>query len=173
MAEEHTILIVEDQGYCATTLEIGFLALPGVDVRIIAFAAEALELLHSTEVSIRVTDLRLPYMDGFQLISSVRSDTRTKSLSAGTCDLPRCKCMLWKALLAGIGLSQSGAIIGFEGNARFGLTALGKGGFRDAMNNFGRSLSSDGHHFARSLQPRQDGGTCYGEGAQGVTDEEL
>jgi len=79
-AVTHIILIVEDEDYCATTLEIALRPLPGVDIRLAASAVEAIGLLESTEISIVVTDLRLPGMDGFQLISRIRSDSRLQAL---------------------------------------------------------------------------------------------
>ena len=75
-----TILIVEDDECCATTLEIGLLLVPGVDIRIVGSARDALDLLQSADVSILITDLRLPKTDGFELISRLRAGSRTKNL---------------------------------------------------------------------------------------------
>lgn len=75
------ILIIEDEEYCATTLEIAFLTLRNLDVRWAATVAEALRVLQSDwSVSILVTDLGLPNMDGFELIARVRSDGRSSDL---------------------------------------------------------------------------------------------
>ena len=54
--------------------------IPGVDVRIVGSAAEALDLLQSAPISILITDLRLPHMDGFELMSRVRASSRTTNL---------------------------------------------------------------------------------------------
>ncbi len=77
-----TVVIVEDAATCATTLEMAFLAIPGLTVRVMAGAQEALRLLESAgaQVSAVVTDLNMPRMDGFELIARIRADPRHKSL---------------------------------------------------------------------------------------------
>lgn len=73
------VLIVEDAEPCATTLEIAFLSLAGVQVVVAASGQEALRILESDNgdpVQAIVTDLHLPRIDGFELIERVRADPR-------------------------------------------------------------------------------------------------
>ena len=71
---ERAILIVEDSENSAATLEIAFLAIPGVSVRTASSAVEALRILDGNENGIGavVTDLNMPRMDGFELIRRIR-----------------------------------------------------------------------------------------------------
>ncbi|HWB85571.1 MAG TPA: response regulator [Bryobacteraceae bacterium] len=70
------VLIVEDSENCASTLEIAFLGIPGVAVRVAPSALDALGILNEDGVRIRavVTDLNMPRMDGFELIRRIRED---------------------------------------------------------------------------------------------------
>ncbi len=81
-ASGRTVLIVEDAETCATTLEVAFLGIPGVQVIVAPSAQEALRLMHDERRSIGalVTDLNLPRMDGFELIERVRGDRRLARL---------------------------------------------------------------------------------------------
>jgi two-component system chemotaxis response regulator CheY len=77
------VLIVEDAGSCATTLEIAFSALRGVSVTIASSGHEAWGVLESDSdhpVNALVTDLHMPRMDGFELIARVRRDPRHRGL---------------------------------------------------------------------------------------------
>src|SRR5947207_6483626 len=71
---ERAVLIVEDSENSAATLEIAFLAIPGVSVRTASSAVEALRILDGNENGIGavVTDLNMPRMDGFELIRRIR-----------------------------------------------------------------------------------------------------
>ncbi len=68
-----TILIVEDTEPSRDILEMALMQLPGIVIRSVATAEEALVCLASNEISALVTDLNLPRMDGFQLIEAVRA----------------------------------------------------------------------------------------------------
>jgi two-component system chemotaxis response regulator CheY len=68
-----TILIVEDNDACVTTLEISILSIPGVQVRTACNARQALIVLLEGNVDAILTDLHLPRVDGFELIAEVRS----------------------------------------------------------------------------------------------------
>ena len=72
-----TVLIVEDEDSVAA-LEIALAALDGVTVLISSNGGDALELLRrpSSKIAAVVTDLRLPHMDGFELIKAIRADDR-------------------------------------------------------------------------------------------------
>jgi CheY-like chemotaxis protein len=78
-----TILVVEDSECCATTLEIALLGIiPHINVRLVPSASQALEVLEAGNclVSVLITDLHLPSMDGFELIERVRAGSRTANL---------------------------------------------------------------------------------------------
>lgn len=76
-----TVLIVEDTDFCADTLEIAFLAIPHIQVRVTGSANEALRLLRGSDnVDALITDLNLPGMSGFDLIAQVRAEPRFASL---------------------------------------------------------------------------------------------
>jgi two-component system, chemotaxis family, sensor histidine kinase and response regulator PixL len=69
-----TVLIVEDSEGTATALEIALNAINGMHVLILTSAREALKLLLSDpgEFAALITDIHMPYMDGFALIEEVR-----------------------------------------------------------------------------------------------------
>ena len=76
------VLIVEDSESSAEILELAFLGIPGVSVRAVASALEALEILDGAGSGVRVmiTDLNMPRMDGYELIRRVRGDERLSGL---------------------------------------------------------------------------------------------
>lgn len=73
---QRTVLIVEDVDDCATTLEIALSALRNVEVRHADSAESALQALDKEHVSVLVTDVHLPVMDGFDLVTCIRRDPR-------------------------------------------------------------------------------------------------
>ena len=75
---DSAVLIVEDSENNAATLEIAFLGIPGVRVRMASSAVEALRILDGEGGGIRaiVTDLNMPRMDGFELIRRVRQNRK-------------------------------------------------------------------------------------------------
>jgi DNA-binding response OmpR family regulator len=77
------ILIVEDAETTATTLEIALQHIPGVEVAWVCDGRRALEYL-SPETGRRidavVTDLELPFLDGFELIRRLRAEERFRRL---------------------------------------------------------------------------------------------
>jgi DNA-binding response OmpR family regulator len=71
---EGVVIIVEDAGPCATTLEIALTQLRGVTVRLAASAEEAQRLMSESQpVRAVITDLELPGEDGFTLIRWLRA----------------------------------------------------------------------------------------------------
>jgi CheY-like chemotaxis protein len=68
-----TVLVVEDAELCRDTLEVALQKLPNLTVHSVTTAEEALQWLASKEICALVTDLRLPRMDGYQLIEAIRS----------------------------------------------------------------------------------------------------
>jgi two-component system, chemotaxis family, chemotaxis protein CheY len=77
-----TVVIVEDAATCAITLEMAFLAIPGIAVTVVPTAQEALRLLDSGDgtVCAVVTDLNMPRMDGFEFIERIRAEPRHRQL---------------------------------------------------------------------------------------------
>ncbi len=75
-----TVLIVEDMDYCRDTLEVALMKLPGLSVRSVASAEEALESLAGGEICALIVDLHLPRMDGFELIEAIRAQPRISPL---------------------------------------------------------------------------------------------
>lgn len=69
-----TILIVEDDRALAGTLEIGLLAIEGVETMTVFDGREAIEYLerHAPPAAV-LTDLDLPRVDGYQLIQWIRT----------------------------------------------------------------------------------------------------
>jgi CheY-like chemotaxis protein len=73
-----TVLIVEDVETCASTLEIVFSGIDGIDIVTALNGDQALALLNRgvNDVGAIVTDLQMRGMDGYELIEHVRSDRR-------------------------------------------------------------------------------------------------
>ncbi|MBI3282365.1 MAG: response regulator [Acidobacteria bacterium] len=68
-----TVLVVEDAGSCATTLEIALARIPGLAVRVVSSAEEARLVLDQGGVCALVTDVHLPRASGLDLIGWVRA----------------------------------------------------------------------------------------------------
>lgn len=68
-----TVLIVEDTGTCATTLEIALAQIRGINVAVVPSAEHAHGMLDNGAVCALITDLQLPGDSGLQLIEWVRS----------------------------------------------------------------------------------------------------
>jgi two-component system, chemotaxis family, chemotaxis protein CheY len=77
-----TVLVVDDADTCTDLLEVALVRIPGVDVACVASGQEALNLLGAdrAQVCAMVTDLNMPYVDGFELIARVRNDERYSRL---------------------------------------------------------------------------------------------
>ena len=74
--EPRTVLIVEDVDTCATTLEIALSTIRDIAIRHAASAESALQVLNTESVSVLVTDIHLPVMDGLELVSAIRRNPR-------------------------------------------------------------------------------------------------
>ena len=76
-----TILIVEDTDN-ATPLEIALSTLDGLETRMVSNGRDALAFLHSHSENLAaiVTDLHLPFVDGFEIVAAVRSHHRYSKL---------------------------------------------------------------------------------------------
>ncbi|HLH40721.1 MAG TPA: response regulator [Bryobacteraceae bacterium] len=72
------VLVVEDSGHCAETLQIAFEALPDVEVRVCASARTMWPILETdgARLAAVVTDLHLTEFDGFEIIRTLRQDGR-------------------------------------------------------------------------------------------------
>jgi CheY-like chemotaxis protein len=75
------VLIVEDSDDIAP-LEIALTALHALQVRVVTNGRDALEIIKGrhAEVAALITDLNLPFLDGFALIAAVRSQLRDAKL---------------------------------------------------------------------------------------------
>jgi DNA-binding response OmpR family regulator len=73
---QRTVLIVEDADDCATTLEIALSSLRHVEVLHADSAESALRTMDRASVSLLVTDVHLPSMDGFELVTQIRRHPR-------------------------------------------------------------------------------------------------
>src|SRR2546427_6170420 len=67
------VLIVDDTDWSAVTLEVALLTLPDVKTVRAGSGQEAWSLLEKRSISAIITDLRMPGMDGFELIERVRA----------------------------------------------------------------------------------------------------
>jgi two-component system, chemotaxis family, sensor kinase CheA len=76
-----TVLIVEDSGTTAA-LEITLGKLAGIQLVVVTNGRDACRFLQAgpNELAALITDLNLPYVDGFELIEMVRSDSRYTDL---------------------------------------------------------------------------------------------
>jgi CheY-like chemotaxis protein len=68
-----TVLVVEDTDLCRETLELSLTGIPGLALKFVGTAEEALRHLGSADIRALVTDLDLPSMNGFELIEAVRA----------------------------------------------------------------------------------------------------
>ncbi|HSR08789.1 MAG TPA: response regulator [Bryobacteraceae bacterium] len=79
-----TILIVEDTDFGLDALEVALDRMPGVGLRTVRTAEEALHCLGQDQldgdICAVITDLHLPQMDGFELIETLRSRPGRRAL---------------------------------------------------------------------------------------------
>jgi CheY-like chemotaxis protein len=76
------VLIVDDAQTSAIALELACSEIRGVDAKAVFSAVEAVQILkdENSRVCAVVTDLRMPVMDGFQLIEFIRAHSKHSAL---------------------------------------------------------------------------------------------
>ncbi len=76
-----TVLVVEDADGIAP-LEMSLAALKGVTVLVLSSGRDALRLIQSVslELAAVITDIHLPFVDGFELIAEIRRQHRYATL---------------------------------------------------------------------------------------------
>ena len=79
---ERAILIVDDSETAVAALEVALSSIPGTEIILAASAEAALRNLREgcKRISAVVTDIRMPVMDGFELIQSIRADRKHASI---------------------------------------------------------------------------------------------
>jgi len=72
------VLIVDDTEFAAAALEMACAGIRGIVVRPVSSAREAVRILNDRQTAVRavLTDIRMPEMDGFELIRFIRSHPR-------------------------------------------------------------------------------------------------
>jgi DNA-binding response OmpR family regulator len=71
MAERHRILVVDDNAFLRTSLVQNLCAL-GYEAQQAACGNEALPLFQNTQYHLILLDLRMPYIDGFEVLKHVK-----------------------------------------------------------------------------------------------------
>jgi DNA-binding response OmpR family regulator len=71
MAENNRILIVEDDDQLRETLAVE-LADQGYDVRTASSGNEAIPITYGVELAVIILDLKMPYIDGFEVLKFVK-----------------------------------------------------------------------------------------------------
>lgn len=79
---ETPLIVVADDSFTTRTLEKNILEAAGYRVRAAADGMEAWTLLQSEQANLLVSDVNMPRMDGFELITRMRQDERFKHLPA-------------------------------------------------------------------------------------------
>ena len=74
-----SILVIEDDPSLRDTLRI-HLSSAGYSVRVAADATEAIRSILTTVPDLVLSDVSLPYMDGFELLEVLRRDETTRSV---------------------------------------------------------------------------------------------
>jgi CheY-like chemotaxis protein len=77
-----TVLLVEDDSSVSTMIEIALLQIEGIAVVVVSNGLEALNFFarEPTGVGALITDLHMPYMNGFDLIETIRAHERYRHL---------------------------------------------------------------------------------------------
>ena len=73
------VLLVEDE-FDTVQLVTKILEFHGIEVIVASHGREGLELLKEIEPTLIITDLAMPYMNGWEVLRAVRSSSRTKHI---------------------------------------------------------------------------------------------
>jgi two-component system chemotaxis sensor kinase CheA len=73
-------LLVADDSLTTRTLERSILESAGYDVVVAGVGAEALRILREQDISLLVSDVDMPNMDGFSLTAAIRADPRLRQI---------------------------------------------------------------------------------------------
>ena len=73
-------MIVDDAEWLGATLEVALLGLPNVRIIRASSGGAAWDLIQKQSVSALITDLRMPAMDGFELIARVRAVAHLRTI---------------------------------------------------------------------------------------------
>jgi CheY-like chemotaxis protein len=74
------VLLVDDAEDCLAMLDMALQTLPGMEMRCAKSAEDALKVLALGRISAVVTDLQLPAMTGFELITRIRQEPGLQAL---------------------------------------------------------------------------------------------
>jgi len=89
MILRRTVLLVEDESHCISTLEIAFDSDTEPRLAHTSTAEEALLILDSTEIAAVITDIHLPSMTAFELIARLRNQPRFAHLPSSSLAVTR------------------------------------------------------------------------------------
>ncbi|HEY4644577.1 MAG TPA: response regulator [Bacteroidota bacterium] len=79
MAQRKKILLVDDELSIALVLK-GVITDQGYNVEVAHSGEEALEALKKSDPDLLITDIKMPGMDGFELIRTLQNDPKHKNL---------------------------------------------------------------------------------------------
>lgn len=84
MSRVRVVVIVDDADSVASSLALAFESIPGVRPVVVRDSTEALRLFRApgSEIAAVVTDLHLPFLNGFELIKEIRSLAQYRNLPA-------------------------------------------------------------------------------------------
>ena len=77
-----TVLLVDDDESFAEAIEIALQSIEEITVVVLANGIEAIKFLaqHTASLAALITDLHMPFMDGFELIDKIRTHDSYRSL---------------------------------------------------------------------------------------------
>ena len=77
---QRIVLVVDDDADCLATLELALGTMPGVAVRGVASAEEALAVLDGDTMSAVITDVQLPGLSGLDLLTRMRENAKWRAM---------------------------------------------------------------------------------------------
>ena len=79
-SQNRTVLLVDDAEDCIATLEVALQSMPGMSVRSVRSAEQALQVLADHAVDAVITDVHLPAMSGLEFIAGLRRRDHLRAL---------------------------------------------------------------------------------------------